>query len=170
MVYGENIKLLGEFFEEKISHTPPGTFIHKLQKHMELIRPKEIQQKGIPKLFVHKDLESTSHVFLRINRVRKQLEPPYEGPYLVINRSPKYFTLRIKNKEVNVSIDRLKPAYIIPQQTPEQEKPTTSNCVNNASTPIEIQTTLTVAQPKIKSALRQSRTGRILKTPLRFKN
>jgi cleavage and polyadenylation specificity factor subunit 1 len=170
MVYGENIKLPGEFFESKINHTLPTTFLTNLQKCMQLIRPREPQQKGIPKIFVHKDLRSTSHVFLRIDRVRKQLEPPYEGPFPVIHRSPKYFTIRIKNKDVNVTIDRLKPAYILPQQLPEQEKHTTSNCLHRAPTPAEIQPSSTMAQPKIKSALRQSRSGRILKTPLRFKN
>ncbi|KFM65790.1 hypothetical protein X975_03801, partial [Stegodyphus mimosarum] len=77
---------------------------------MELIRLKKIQQNDIPKLFVYIALESASPVFLQIDRIRKQLEPPYEDPYLVINRSPKYFTLRIKNKEANVSIYRLKLA------------------------------------------------------------
>lgn len=38
MVYVENIKLAGEFFEEIIQHTSPETFINDLQKVMEMIR------------------------------------------------------------------------------------------------------------------------------------
>ncbi|UYV79237.1 hypothetical protein LAZ67_17001695 [Cordylochernes scorpioides] len=52
-------------------------------------------------------------VFLRINRIRKPLEPYYEGPYPVLEKSDKFFTLKIKNREVKISIDRLKPAYIL---------------------------------------------------------
>ncbi|XP_055941784.1 uncharacterized protein LOC129971834 [Argiope bruennichi] len=170
MVYGENIKLPGEFFDANIPHMSPGTFINDLQNIMELMRPKETQRKSHPKIFVHKDLESTSHVFLRIDRVRKPLEPPYEGPYFVISRTPKYFTLRIKNKEVNVTIDRLKPAYLLPQENPEEQL-NTPTCVKitPAPQPAKIQTKETASQSDLKPALRQSRTGRIIKTPLRFK-
>ncbi|KAF8783481.1 hypothetical protein HNY73_013638 [Argiope bruennichi] len=126
---------------------------------MELMRPKETQQKSHPKIFVHKDLESTFRVFLRIDRVRKPLEPPYDVPYFVISRTPKYFTLRIKNKEVNVTIDRLKPAYLLPQENPEEQL-ATPTCVKitPASQPAKIQTKETVSQPDLKPALRQSRT------------
>ncbi|XP_055938154.1 uncharacterized protein LOC129968323 [Argiope bruennichi] len=129
MVYGENITLPGEFFAANIQHMLPGTFINDLQNVMKLMKLKETQRKSHPKIFVHKDLESTFHVFLRIDGVRKPREPPYEGPYFVINRTPKYFTLRIKNKEVNVTIDRLKAAYPLPQENPEKEQLTTPTCV-----------------------------------------
>ncbi|GFS56882.1 uncharacterized protein TNIN_427011 [Trichonephila inaurata madagascariensis] len=43
--------------------------------------------------------------------VRRSLQPPYHGPYKVINRSDKVFTLFFKGKNVNVSIDRLKPCF-----------------------------------------------------------
>ena len=172
MVYGENIKLPGEFFESNTHHESPGTFIDDLRKVIEFLKPKETQRSGNSKIFVHKDLKSTSHVFLRIDRVRKPLEPPYEGPYLVISRTPKYFTLKIKNKEVNVTIDRLKPAYLIQQENLEEKG--FSNLLGAKTTPVsppaEIKPKETVPQPELKSALRQSRTGRVLKTPLRFKD
>lgn len=41
------------------------------------------------------------------------LQPPYNGPYPVISRTDKVFVVRINGKNVTVSIDRLKPAYII---------------------------------------------------------
>ncbi|MGR0260675.1 hypothetical protein, partial [Klebsiella pneumoniae] len=41
------------------------------------------------------------------------LEPAYEGPFKVIARSEKYFTIQLKSKDANISIDRLKPAYIL---------------------------------------------------------
>ncbi|GFT09015.1 uncharacterized protein TNCV_4104851 [Trichonephila clavipes] len=60
------------------------------------------------KPFIFKDC---SHVFVRTDSVRRSLQPPYHGPYKVINRSDKFFTLFIKGKNVNVSIDRLKPCF-----------------------------------------------------------
>ncbi|EFN67616.1 hypothetical protein EAG_00467, partial [Camponotus floridanus] len=41
------------------------------------------------------------------------LQPPYNGPYEVISRTAKTFVVRIQGKDVTVSIDRLKPAYIL---------------------------------------------------------
>jgi hypothetical protein len=38
---------------------------------------------------------------------------PYDGPYRVISRNKKTFVIDIKKKKVRVTIDRLKPAYII---------------------------------------------------------
>lgn len=46
----------------------------------------------------------------------KSLKPTYNGPYRVIHRSDKTFVVNIKDKNVTVSIDRLKPAYIIPEE------------------------------------------------------
>ncbi|GFY74078.1 uncharacterized protein TNIN_42021 [Trichonephila inaurata madagascariensis] len=48
---------------------------------------------------------------VRTDSVRRSLQPPYHGPYKVINRSDKVFTLFIKGKNVNVSIVRLKPCF-----------------------------------------------------------
>ncbi|GFS28978.1 uncharacterized protein TNIN_310491 [Trichonephila inaurata madagascariensis] len=57
------------------------------------------------------DLKDCSHVFVRNGSVRRSLQPLYHGPYKVINRSDKVSTRFIKDKNVNVSIDRLKPCF-----------------------------------------------------------
>ena len=58
-----------------------------------------------------KSLLSARAVFLRVDSVRRPLEPPYEGPFEVLSRSPKTFTIRRGDKPVVVSVDRLKPAF-----------------------------------------------------------
>ena len=37
------------------------------------------------------------------------LVPPYDGPYRVIEKGPKFFKVDIGGKEVSVTVDRLKP-------------------------------------------------------------
>ncbi|GBN64997.1 hypothetical protein AVEN_175645-1 [Araneus ventricosus] len=64
-------------------------------------------------MFVHKDLHTCTDVFIRIARVRKPLEPPYDGPSTVVKRHDKYFTVTIKGKYINIYVDRLKPAYLL---------------------------------------------------------
>ena len=66
---------------------------------------------------------------------------PYDGPFKVLSRTAKYFAIDIKGKEQNISIDRLKPAYV--------ELPTgASDLPIPSSTP--------------------TRTDRIIKKPVRF--
>ena len=50
--------------------------------------------------------------FFRVDRVCKPLEPPYNGPYLVVARTDKHFTIEINGRKETVSLDRLKPAHI----------------------------------------------------------
>ncbi|KAF8794546.1 Transposon Ty3-I Gag-Pol polyprotein like [Argiope bruennichi] len=67
----------------------------------------------------------------------------------------------------------LMPAYLLPQENPEEEQLTTPTCVKTlrlqlqltTPQPAKIQTKETLSQPDLKLALRQSRTGRIIKVP-----
>ena len=64
-------------------------------------------------------LRSASHVFLRVDAVKRPLVPPYEGPFPVLCRSDKTFDLLRKDKTITVSIDRLKPAHFLPDTIPD---------------------------------------------------
>ncbi|GFU09747.1 retrovirus-related Pol polyprotein from transposon opus [Nephila pilipes] len=113
MVYGTCIKLPGEFFDQPTINKDPQNFVTKLQQHMEDIKPLKLSSTRKQKIFVHKELKSCSHVFVRIDRVKNTLEPPYEGPFVVVRKLHKYFTIVIKGKQVNISVDRLKPSYLL---------------------------------------------------------
>ncbi|GBN64297.1 hypothetical protein AVEN_26198-1 [Araneus ventricosus] len=108
MVYGTNLRLPGELFVEPSSKLYPETFVGKLQSYMNNLKPIKTQHPTSQKIFVHKDLKSSSHVFVRIDRVKKSLEPAYEGPFPVLTRQDKYFTVTIKGKNVNISVDTTK--------------------------------------------------------------
>ena len=59
-------------------------------------------------------LAEVSHVFLRVDAVKRPLVPPYDGPFNVLKRSDKVFIILKNNKPVSVTIDRLKPAFFLP--------------------------------------------------------
>lgn len=63
-------------------------------------------------VFISKDLTKTSHVFVRDDTLRRGLQPPYHGPYLVTKKTPKYFEVLVNGKQQTISIDRLKPAHM----------------------------------------------------------
>ena len=66
-------------------------------------------------VYIPKDLENCSHVWVRVDRVRRPLESPYIGPLRVMKRSHKFFVVEMPSgKTDSVSINRLKPAHLPP--------------------------------------------------------
>ncbi|GFT86667.1 integrase catalytic domain-containing protein [Trichonephila clavipes] len=77
------LNYLVNFFDPPTINMDPQNFVAKLQQHMAELKPLKSPSNRKQNIFVHKDLKSYSHVFIRIDRVKKALEPPYEGPYAV---------------------------------------------------------------------------------------
>ena len=53
-------------------------------------------------------LHTCTHVFVRHDAIRKPLQAPYDGPYEVVTRNKKHFTVNIKGRKEVTSVDRLK--------------------------------------------------------------
>ena len=51
------------------------------------------REKLTKKSYVPDQLQTCDKVWIRIDRVRKPLEAPYSGPYMVLERTPKYFLI-----------------------------------------------------------------------------
>lgn len=79
---------------------------------MNKIRPVDTSYHTLKKPFIHPKLNESSHVFIRNDGVKPSLTPPYSGPFLVIKRGDKVFQLNINGNIRNISIDRLKPAFL----------------------------------------------------------
>ncbi|VDO77347.1 unnamed protein product [Schistosoma margrebowiei] len=59
-----------------------------------------------------RELSACSHVFLRVDSVRKPWQQPYEGSFHLIARHEKTFKVDQYGRVEIVSIDRLKPAHV----------------------------------------------------------
>lgn len=111
-VYGTNIRLPADFFVPyKNEPTETYALIQNIKNTMQTLVPDSSRSSSRP-TFVHRDLATCSYVFMRVEVLRKPLVPPYEGPYKVLERSEKYFKIQLPLRAANVSIDRLKPAYM----------------------------------------------------------
>ncbi|KAL7288349.1 hypothetical protein TKK_0017682 [Trichogramma kaykai] len=84
---------------------------------MRAIRPVPVVLHDQTKPFVHKDLATCTHAFVRAKPIKKALDLPYFGPYLIHARPSKYFyVMRVCNKRgatelKTVSTSRLRPAF-----------------------------------------------------------
>jgi hypothetical protein len=85
---------------------------------MDSLRPVQTNYHSNQTTFIHRQLANCSQVFIRIDSVKPALTPPYEGPYKIIKRTAKYFIIEKKQKQVKISIDRVKPAFTT--QTPNK--------------------------------------------------
>lgn len=63
-------------------------------------------------VYVPPSLLECEYVFVRQDSVRKPLTPHYAGPFRVLARTDKYYTLQTNRGRSTFSIDRLKPACI----------------------------------------------------------
>ncbi|BHF60865.1 hypothetical protein SprV_0100383400 [Sparganum proliferum] len=90
LVFGATVRLPGEM----ITPTPQGAvedptnLLHRLRQFMRTLSPVPPRSSASPS-YLEKDLATCSHVYLRCDRVRRPLEPPYDGPFRVLSRGPK---------------------------------------------------------------------------------
>lgn len=126
MIYGTSLRLPADIFTPaKINNEDP-LYLRQLTESMAALndscaRAPVRQQRAS---YVPKQLSTCTHVFMRIDSAKKSLTPPYEGPYEVIEKYDKYFKIRLPNREPVVSLDRLKPAHMLPASTEEEMEET----------------------------------------------
>lgn len=98
-----------------VPHIVPSNFdltqlsiaLHKLPFAYTHPRRSTIQDVHLPD-----KLKRCSHVWLRIDRVKRPLEAPYQGPFEVVDRKADTFSIMVRGKVTSVSVDRLKPAVL----------------------------------------------------------
>ena len=82
-------------------------------------------------VFVPAELPTSTHVFVRREPMKEGLKPLYQGPYCVIRRTEKHFTVYLDGEEKMLSIDQLKPAFLPVKPTVETIYLLTSKSVSN---------------------------------------
>ena len=116
VVYGSSLTLPADLITpstERIQHNALD-YSHRLKAHMQNVRHIiTLHNTAKNKTYQHNpSLDSCSKVFLRkINK--KGLQDNYIGPFDVIKRSDKYFTIRLSNGKIdNMTINRVKPFFL----------------------------------------------------------
>ena len=133
MLYGAAIRLPCEFLSQNYLEdcTEPENFINKFRQYIQQIKPVPTAHHGKRKVFVHRSIYECTHVFLRVDGQKRPLESPYEGPFEVLDRlSDDVFRINYKGKPNNVTIERLKPAFI--EATDDQNRVTPKTYVRKA--------------------------------------
>ena len=114
LVYGDPLVIPSEFFPA--TSTSPD--LVRLRSKVGDLSPFPQTYSDTRKTHVPESLKKASHVFVRIDSHRAPLTPPYSGPYKVLQRNDKALLLLIKGSGDWVSIDRVKPAFLPPDDAP----------------------------------------------------
>jgi hypothetical protein len=110
--YGENLRLphdlitpLAHDATQYLSHTK---FSNALIADLQAIAHNPPSY-STPKIWFPEALHLATQAFIR-DETALGLRPPYTGPYQIVNKpNDQFYTLLVKNKEVNISTHRLKP-------------------------------------------------------------
>lgn len=113
LTLGKTLCLPGQWFGETQGRPIDIDFVDKFRKMMNDVRPREPNYHDKPKIFVHPKLSEAKFVFIRDDAHRSPFQTPYKGPFEVVKRGDKIFKVNINGKTDTVSIDRLKPAFIL---------------------------------------------------------
>ena len=124
MVYGQTLTVPGDFFvqDDTTISSDPNSFADIIKQRMRNVKSYDTRQSDHP-AFIPKSLDTSDYVFVRVDRLRTGLRPPYDGPFKVVRRLRKYFVVDVGGKHTSISVDRLKPAYGILSESSSQNKP-----------------------------------------------
>ena len=114
LVYSTTLQLPGEFFDSSTVEDAvpdPFNYVTRLKAAMQQLKavpPRQHQDKT----FIDSNLSNCSHAFVCRDSVCKPLQHPYDGPYQILSRADKHFTLDVNGKKAVISLDQLKRAYL----------------------------------------------------------
>ena len=173
MLYGQQLALpgtlvSGEAVPGRVS-VDPENYVHDLRDRMAALKFTSPTWHGhVGELQRDSRLDTCSHVFVLNSAVKPPLTRPYKGPFKVLSRAAKEFTIQLPSgAQDHVSIDRLKPAFLTDQAleatapqlpaVPMPRSPPVSRPVQQQqqTTPVTVTTTTT-------------RAGRPVRRPGRF--
>ena len=117
IVYGQPLRLPNAFFPEGSPemHQTIHEYVSQLEKCMNELQYTRPSWHGNRNENSHlpRALTSCSYVYVLESGIKKPLQRPYKGPFKVIEKTDKVFTILLTDGKIDkVSIDRLKPAHV----------------------------------------------------------
>ena len=104
LVYGAPLTVPGDFVATPHRQLDPVAVLSRLRDTVSKFIPIPTSHHGNPKTSVPPDLRSSEYVFIRRDAHRTPLQRPYEGPFRVLGRGPKSFTIDFGGKPDTVAV------------------------------------------------------------------
>ena len=122
LVFGQSLRLPGKYFSTPNHHVSPAEYVSQLQQFITNLQP--VTTRKITSRVTHVDnkMYTCSHIFVRNDGVKIDLQRPYNGSFRVFQHSDKYVQLNMNGTNDNVCIDSLKQANLLDAYDSEQQQ------------------------------------------------
>ena len=111
-VYGSPLTVPGDFIATPQGMYDSATILPQLRDTVSKFAPIPTTHHGGHRTFIPSDLQSSEYIFIHRDGYRTPLQHPYEGPFHVLERNPKFFMIDFGGKPDTVSVDHLKLAHL----------------------------------------------------------
>ncbi|KAJ8389517.1 hypothetical protein AAFF_G00119070 [Aldrovandia affinis] len=112
LVYGQPLRVPGEFMPNTTDPWSAAAQRASLLDSARVFAPVPTTQHGVPTSKVPPGLRSAGYVFICHDAHRGPLQPPYDGPFRVLEHGPKHLVVDIGGRPEHVSVDRVKLAHL----------------------------------------------------------
>ena len=112
LVYGQPLRLPGDFIPDPNEQWSAVRQRATLQADARLFAPLPTTHHGIVQSRMPPEIHKAEYDFVRHDAHRDALQPPYDGPFRVLEHGEKHFSLEVGGRVELVSVDRLKPAHL----------------------------------------------------------
>ena len=128
LVYGQALTVPCQYIPQTTQQTAPSEELQRLRQRTRDVLPKPPVWHGPqPRPYIPQSLRSCTWVFIRRDGAKGPLQPPYDGPFQVVEKGDKTWRISVGTTEEDVSIDRLKPAATdgtpVPATVPRRGRP-----------------------------------------------
>jgi len=135
MVYGTTLRLPGELIDPSSPNfEDTANLLDRLRQFARTIKPTSPRTTSTPS-YVDKRLHTCTHVLVRNDKVKRSLQPQYDGPFQIISRTDKTFTIQMNNRKETISIDRVKAAWMEDEQLNKHSSTTSTSTPQLSTTP-----------------------------------
>ena len=111
---GKTLRVPGQFVSGEHEHTHSSSdYRQQLTRYISSLRSTEPRHPSSRKTYLDKALNDCTHVFIRNPTNKPPLSPSYDGPFRVLSKHDKYYTVDLVTRVDNVSIDRVKAAHLL---------------------------------------------------------
>ena len=111
LVYGSPLTVPGDFVQDSPQATV-DEHLRQLRERVGDLSPVPASHHDCPRTNVPATLNNAKFVFVRREFKKTPLQTPYDGPYEVVRKADKFFTVKVGTREDSISVDRLKAAFV----------------------------------------------------------
>ena len=116
LVYGQTLRLPGDLCFDSIQPNIryPDDVVDAMRRFANSCKPIDTRVHQSNSVHLPKSLKDCTHVYIKLDPIKPNLTPTYDGPFLVVSKTDCTFKVIRNNRIYSVAINNVKPAFVLP--------------------------------------------------------